>query len=135
MTAGTAAIALTAPFTGALADVVGRKRLITAAMFAIVVPTVIMTFAASVPELAFWRFVQGLLLPPIFTVAVAYIGDEWPPAEVARVAGIYMVGSERRRIFRPLHSRRLDRRDRLARRLQRRGAAHRRRGHRRRADA
>jgi len=93
MTASTAAIALTAPFTGALADVVGRKRLITAAMFAIAVPTVIMTFAASVPELVFWRFVQGLLVPPIFTVAVAYIGDEWPPADVTRVAGLYMVGA------------------------------------------
>jgi len=93
MTAGTGAIALTAPFTGALADVVGRKRLITAAMFAIAVPTVIMTFSSSVPELAFWRFVQGLLVPPIFAVAVAYIGDEWPPADVTRVAGIYMVGA------------------------------------------
>jgi MFS transporter, YNFM family, putative membrane transport protein len=93
MTASTAAIALTAPFTGVLADIVGRKRLITAAMFAITVPTVIMTFAATVPELIFWRFVQGLLVPPIFTVAVAYIGDEWPAAEVARVAGLYMVGA------------------------------------------
>jgi MFS transporter, YNFM family, putative membrane transport protein len=93
MTAGTAAIALTAPFTGALADVVGRKRLIAAAMFAIVAPTVIMTFAATVPELVFWRFVQGLLVPPIFTVAVAYIGDEWPPAEVPGVAGLYMSGA------------------------------------------
>jgi YNFM family putative membrane transporter len=93
MTAGTAAIALSAPFTGALADVVGRKRLITAAMFAVVIPTVVMTFAANVPEMTFWRFVQGLLLPPIFTVAVAYIGDEWPPADVARVAGLYMAGA------------------------------------------
>src|SRR5277367_4451665 len=93
MTASTAAIALTAPFTGALADVAGRKRLITAAMFAIAVPTLIMAFATSVPQLVFWRFVQGLLVPPIFTVAVAYIGDEWPPAEVTRVAGIYMVGA------------------------------------------
>ncbi len=93
MTASTAAVALSAPFTGALADVAGRKRLITAAMFAIVVPTLIMTFAGSVPELIFWRFVQGLLLPPIFTVAVAYIGDEWPPSEVTRVAGLYISGS------------------------------------------
>jgi MFS transporter, YNFM family, putative membrane transport protein len=93
MTAGTLAIALTAPFTGVLADVVGRKRLITAAMFAIVVPTVIMTFSASVPELTLWRFVQGLLLPPIFTVTVAYIGDEWPPADVPRVAGLYISGA------------------------------------------
>src|SRR5580658_3934327 len=84
MTAGTGAIALTAPFTGVLADMVGRKRLITAAMFLIVAPTVIMTFASTVPEMVFWRFVQGLLVPPIFTVAVAYIGDEWPASDVSR---------------------------------------------------
>jgi MFS transporter, YNFM family, putative membrane transport protein len=93
MTASTAAVALSAPFTGALADVVGRKRLITAAMFAIVVPTVLMTFAGSVPQLTAWRFAQGLLLPPIFTVTVAYIGDEWPPQDVARVAGLYVSGA------------------------------------------
>ncbi len=92
MTATTAAIALTAPFTGVLADVLGRKRLITIAAFAVVVPTLIMTLAASVPQLVFLRFVQGLLLPPIFTVAVAYVGDEWPPAEVPRVAGLFVSG-------------------------------------------
>jgi MFS transporter, YNFM family, putative membrane transport protein len=93
MTASTAAIALTAPFTGALADVLGRKRLITAASFAVVVPTLIMTVASGVPQLVFLRFVQGLLLPPIFTVAVAYVGDEWPPADVPRVAGLFISGS------------------------------------------
>lgn len=93
MTASTGAIALTAPFTGALADVLGRKRLITAAMFAVVAPTLLMTLVSSVPAFVFWRFVQGLLLPPIFTVAVAYIGDEWPPTDVARIAGIYISGT------------------------------------------
>src|ERR1700728_2389879 len=93
MTATTAAIALTAPFTGALADVLGRERLITAAAFAVVVPTLIMTFASSVGELVILRFVQGLLLPPIFTVAIAYVGDEWPPADVPRVAGLFISGS------------------------------------------
>jgi predicted MFS family arabinose efflux permease len=93
MTASTAAIALTAPFTGALADVLGRKRLITAAAFAVVVPTLIMTLASSVPQLVILRFVQGLLLPPIFTVAVAYVGDEWPPAEVPRIAGLFISGA------------------------------------------
>jgi MFS transporter, YNFM family, putative membrane transport protein len=93
MTAGTGAIALTAPFTGALADVLGRKRLITAAMFAMVVPTLLMTLATGVPAFAFWRFLQGLLLPPIFTVAVAYIGDEWPAADVPRIAGLYISGT------------------------------------------
>ena len=33
---------------------------------------------------------QGLVLPPIFTVVVAYIGEEWPPAEATGVTGLYM---------------------------------------------
>jgi predicted MFS family arabinose efflux permease len=93
MTASTLAIALTAPFTGAIADVLGRKRVITAAMLAVALPTVLIAFASDVNALAVWRFMQGLLLPPIFAVTVAYIGDEWPPSEVAGVAGLYVSGS------------------------------------------
>ena len=93
ITAGTLAIALTAPFTGAVADVLGRKRLITAAMFAVAVPTVMVALAADVRTIIAWRFIQGLMLPPIFTVALAYVGDEWPPMQVAGVAGIYVMGS------------------------------------------
>jgi MFS transporter, YNFM family, putative membrane transport protein len=93
MTASTLAIALTAPFTGAIADVLGRKRVITAATFAVVLPMAGAALAPDVAALIAWRFLQGLLLPPIFAVAVAYIGDEWPPAEVAGVAGIYITGS------------------------------------------
>jgi len=93
ITASTLAIALTAPFTGALADVVGRKRVMTVAMIGVVVPTVMVALAGSVPALIFWRFVQGLLLPPIFVVIVAYIGDEWPPVEVPGIVGLYVAGS------------------------------------------
>src|SRR5690242_6289389 len=93
MTASTLAIALTPPFTGAVADVLGRKRVITAAMLAVVGPMAGQALAANVHELVLWRFFQGLLLPPIFAVTVAYIGDEWPPTEVPGVAGIYIAGS------------------------------------------
>ena len=93
MTASTLAIALTAPFIGAVADVLGRKRVIAAAMLAVVVPLTGAALAPDVQALIAWRFLQGLLLPPIFAVTVAYIGDEWPPAQVAGVAGIYIAGS------------------------------------------
>src|SRR5712691_7521173 len=93
MTASALAIALTAPFTGAVADVLGRKRVIAAAMLAVVVPMAGAAFAADVEALIAWRFLQGLLLPPIFAVTVAYIGDEWPPAQVPGVAGVYVAGS------------------------------------------
>jgi MFS transporter, YNFM family, putative membrane transport protein len=93
MTASTLAIALTAPFTGAVADVLGRKRVIAAAMLAVVIPMAGAALATDVQTLITWRFLQGLLLPPIFAVTVAYIGDEWPPGDIAGVAGVYMAGS------------------------------------------
>ena len=93
ITVSTLAVAVTAPFTGAIADVLGRKRVIVAAMFVLVVPTLMVGFATSLSALIFWRAVQGLVLPPIFAVTVAYIGDEWPPREATTAAGIYSSGS------------------------------------------
>ena len=93
ITVSTLAVALTAPFTGAIADVLGRKRVIVAAMFALVIPTVMVGLATSLPQLVFWRAVQGLVLPPIFAVTVAYIGDEWSPKDATTAAGIYSSGS------------------------------------------
>jgi MFS transporter, YNFM family, putative membrane transport protein len=58
-----------------------------------VVPITGAALAPDVQALIAWRFLQGLLLPPIFAVTVAYIGDEWQPAQVAGVAGIYIAGS------------------------------------------
>jgi predicted MFS family arabinose efflux permease len=93
ITVSTLAVAITAPFTGAIADVLGRKRVIVAAMFVLVVPTVMVGFAQSLQALIFWRAVQGLVLPPVFAVTVAYIGDEWPPAGATKAAGIYSSAS------------------------------------------
>jgi len=89
ITASTLAVALMAPFTGTFADVAGRKRVITAAMFALIVPTALVAFSPGIHALVFWRFVQGLVLPPIFAVTVAYIGEEWPPGEAIGVTGMY----------------------------------------------
>ena len=93
MTAGTLAIALTAPFTGTVADVLGRKRVIVAAMLIVAVPTIMAALAPTLGELIFWRFVQGLVLPPIFAVTIAYIGDEWPAHEATAAAGVYTSGA------------------------------------------
>jgi len=59
----------------------------------LVVPTLMVGMAESLSALIFWRAVQGLVLPPIFAVTVAYIGDEWPPHEATTAAGIYSSGS------------------------------------------
>ncbi len=89
----TLAVALIAPFTGAVADMLGRKRVIVVAMFALLVPTVMVALAPTLGQMVVWRFVQGLLLPPVFVVTVAYIGDELPPAHAAGMAGLYTAAS------------------------------------------
>ena len=93
MTASTLAVAITAPFSGAVADMLGRKRVIVAAMLILAIPTLMLALAPSLNAMIFWRFVQGLVLPPIFAVTVAYIGDELPPREAATATGIYTSGS------------------------------------------
>jgi len=93
MTASSLAVALTAPFTGTVADVLGRKRVIVTAMFCLSAPTVMVALAPTLNALIFWRFVQGLVMPPVFAVTIAYIGDEWSPSEAARAAGIYTSGA------------------------------------------
>jgi predicted MFS family arabinose efflux permease len=89
----TLAVAVVAPFAGVLADRIGRRKVIVAAIFLMVLPTGFAATAGSLETLLVWRATQGLLLPPIFAVAVAYIGEEWPPSEVASVLGVYTAGS------------------------------------------
>jgi len=93
ITATTLAIALSAPFAGALADMLGRKRVIAAAMLVATVPLVMIAFAPNLHVLVLWRFALGLALPPIFTVVVAYIGEEWPAAQATGAMGVYMAAT------------------------------------------
>jgi MFS transporter, YNFM family, putative membrane transport protein len=93
MTAGTLAVALIAPFSGTVADVLGRKRVIVTAMVALAIPTILSAFSTNLHALIVWRFVQGLCMPPIFAVTIAYIAEELPPNEATAVTGVYTSGA------------------------------------------
>lgn len=92
VTAALVAVALVAPFAGAISDRVGRKVLIAGACLLLSVPTLLVATAQSLEALLVWRFLQGLLLPFIFTVTVAYLGEEVQGAEGLRLAGLYSIG-------------------------------------------
>ena len=93
VTAALVAVALVAPFAGAISDRVGRKRLIVGACMMLSVPTLLVAGAQSLEAMLVWRFLQGLTLPFIFTVTVAYIGEETEGADSIRLAGIYGIGT------------------------------------------
>lgn len=87
------AVALIAPVAGAVSDRIGRKRVIVGACAAVVMPTLLMAASASLEGLLALRFLQGLLLPFIFTVTVAYVADECTGPEAIRVSGVYSSGT------------------------------------------
>jgi predicted MFS family arabinose efflux permease len=93
ITASTLAVAMIAPFSGTVADVLGRKRVIVTAMVVLAIPTVFSAMSESLHALIFWRFVQGLAMPPVFAVTGAYIGEELSPKEATAVTGFYTSGS------------------------------------------
>ncbi|MDE2198266.1 MAG: MFS transporter [Rhodospirillales bacterium] len=93
VTAPLLAVALVAPFVGTISDRLGRKRLVVAAGLGLVVPTLLVAASTSLGAMILWRFVQGLLLPFIFAVTVAYIGDESSGGQTIRIAGLYSTGA------------------------------------------
>jgi MFS transporter, YNFM family, putative membrane transport protein len=90
VSAATIGVALSAPFCGLIAERVGRKRVIVTATLLLAVPTLLASTATSLPVLIFWRFLQGLVMPGIFGVAIAYIAEEWPPGRVASAMSLYV---------------------------------------------
>jgi len=87
------AVALMAPLVGLLADSVGRKRVIVAAMLGLAFPTALAGISTNLSELIAWRFLQGVFTPGIIAVAIAYISEESPGESVGSTMAIYVTGT------------------------------------------
>ena len=87
-------VALLSPFIGMLSDAWGRKRLLVTSMLLLGVPTAAAGFSHTLAELVLWRFLQGLAIPGITVVAMAYIAEEYQHhGSVAKMMAAYVSGS------------------------------------------
>lgn len=93
ITAATMAVAVSAPIVGRLADLIGTRRVIVASAFALTAATALAATSSSLTQLIGWRFLQGLITPGVFAIAMAYIHDEWPNSHVGRVTAAYVSGT------------------------------------------
>ena len=93
VTATTLGVAFAAPFAGSLADRYGRKRVLLVALSLLTLATFGAATADSLGTLLVWRALQGIVIPGIFASAVAYIAEEWAPAEAATMASLYVAGT------------------------------------------
>lgn len=86
-------IALVSSGYGSLSDTVGRKRVMVASCVLLAVPTLLCALASSFRMLLLFRACQGLLMPGVTAVAVAYIGDYYSEADLGPKVGGWIAAS------------------------------------------
>ncbi|HEY6340697.1 MAG TPA: MFS transporter [Bryobacteraceae bacterium] len=86
-------VAVSAPLWGFLADRAGRRRVIVWSAFLLAASSLATSTAATLGQLLFWRFWQGVFTPGVFAVAVAYINDEWRGAGAGKMVAAYISGT------------------------------------------
>ncbi len=90
--ATTLAVAIMAPIIGMLAETIGRKKVIVPALFGIAVPTLLASTSNSLHALIFWRFAQGLFVPGVIAVMIAYVNEEFS-TRAGAVMSAYVSGT------------------------------------------
>jgi len=87
------AVALAAPFVGIISDLRGRKKVILPAIYLLAFSNLLIATSPGLATIIVWRFIQGLLTPAVFAVAVAYINEEWESCETGYVTSVYVTGT------------------------------------------
>ncbi|HEX8815388.1 MAG TPA: MFS transporter [Terriglobales bacterium] len=87
------ATALTAPLIGIFAERRGRKKVIVPSLFLLTIPTALAATSSTLAELVFWRFAQGIFIPGVIAVMLAYINEEWAGRGVGRAMSSYITGT------------------------------------------
>jgi YNFM family putative membrane transporter len=80
-------IALASTAFGPLADKLGRRQVMVGSMLLLTVPTLLCAFAPTFDALLGMRGLQGLFIPGLTAVAVAYLGDIVAPERLGSVVG------------------------------------------------
>jgi len=93
VSAATLGVAISAPIFGALTERLPRKSVIVASLVGISVPTLLAATSTSLAQLVLWRFLQGITVPGVIAVLITYIGEEWPPEQVALIMSFYVSGT------------------------------------------
>ena len=93
ISASTLGVAFSAALLAIFAERVDRKKTIVGSMMALALCALLTATATSLPALAMWRLLQGLVTPGIFIITIAYITEEWPALLVPRVMSVYVAGT------------------------------------------
>ncbi|MEI6209596.1 MAG: MFS transporter [Desulfuromonadales bacterium] len=89
----TVALALGMLIAGTVSETLGRKLLMTAALFLTALLALATYFCQSFESLLIVRLLQGLALAGVPSVAMAYLGDEMNAHSIGHAMGLYISGN------------------------------------------
>jgi predicted MFS family arabinose efflux permease len=93
VSASTIAVAMMAPFVGALGDRARRKSVIVLAIVVLAIPTLLAATSSGLAALVMWRFFQGVATPGVYVIALAYVTEEAGPGRVGTVMAAFVTGT------------------------------------------
>lgn len=93
VSATTVGIALGSPLVGLLAERVGRRQVMVGSVTLLTIPVLLAATSPGLHALIGWRFVQGLIMPGIISVTMAYVSEEWAAGGAAAVMASYVAGN------------------------------------------
>ncbi|WP_175998326.1 MFS transporter [Burkholderia stabilis] len=93
VSATTTAVAIIAPFVGVLAARIERRTAISLAAMAVALPVVWSAHATGFASFLGARFAAGLVMPFVFALSIAYIGERFDRGTSAEISALFVAGT------------------------------------------
>lgn len=87
------AVAVISPFMGMMSDALGRKAFIVGSILFMTLPTFLLAFVHDIGVMWWLRFAQGLGVPGITVVLIAYISEEFNGLVRTKLMTFYVSGT------------------------------------------
>lgn len=89
----TLTLAVTMLLMGTVSESLGRKPVMATALFLTAILAILTAFSSSFPSLLSIRFMQGIVLAGVPSVAMAYLAEEMDASAVGSAMGLYISGN------------------------------------------
>lgn len=93
LSVATCTLAFSLLLFGSLSEAWGRKKLMTASIFAASLLTLALAFSPNFETLILLRIVQGFVFAGVPAIAMAYLGEEMEPTSLGTAMGLYISGN------------------------------------------